>query len=1068
MMQSFPWPFANGIQDADAKVSATQQPRLVDALNVHVRPENINALSVRPGLNGLGGSVDGYARLARAGDKIATIGAGTYGIRSGSDTTSTSFNSPLRGNMVRPRRWGVVGVTNYAFPRGTVTYVAYAESSLGDSAVFAVVKEDSGPSVLYVQQTISGIRYTANVVSRSIAEKGVGTDNYGKVFAFRNTNGGFTVLVNEDDGSGSFRIALYASTAAPSIDLTYKATLASGDVWLCDADGFDTSVTPTDPGAAERIIYTFCDSSDEQIKFGVCNYDGSSIVQSPSKVDDFLDEGGGFQVAPVAVGVAVTDAPNKVAHVYSFYSSSTSGSGATIRCHQVTWDSAASTLREEIGNLEQATPGALTMSVCGGAMRVSPSSGATELGSYCFVGCGAVGSWQVENAYIVQFGASGTKKILTKAPPIMPMGRIYADSTFYGARIWGNMIAVSGLWELTPTTNTTDNDVILCVPLAYYSVSNGVYESLKQQTEGISVNGGSRGFSVRHRTNGSKALLVNRNTESIVLVDAGLESETAGHSVSGGPVDVVLGGVPRYWDGVAFVPAGIPQPPVVHNATAGTSGSLPEGNYLYGFVWEWTDARGERQQSGATIISLQMESNGSMAALIPRASIPYDERLVGGKTGIRMVVYRSEAGSDRLRRIIGGEVELNRVGTNAELYGHLSWIVRDDGNNPLDFETLYMSPGDNNELEATALEDTYLMRPFSERYAYVSRSFPNQLNYTKTKRPGRAIEPNQQLNFVMPAPATGLAVQDGNIYWLTRENVFAFNPQFADDTGLDGGGVDAIPLSPGIGCTQSNSVVETAVGVIFFSARGPHIIPRGGGSPQFIGLDIERWVNQYPVCVASGFNPRTSEAIFAMNNTEGTEHCIFVYNIMLNQWFRWIISADAAGGPVQQITSMVVSSAGIVCVSYRYATTNYRSGVFRINGISRDSSGGNPSIARNIQIRVETASIKLFAGGPGEQGRVDRVVVDASSETGSSLLISESHDDGATWSTEYGIETGSRNDPPVYRLAVQRTRGVRLRIRTTYNGQPNPDNQLVPPQQLAGITVYGYKLGRATTGRQRG
>jgi hypothetical protein len=149
------------------------------------------------------------------------------------------------------------------------------------------------------------------------------------------------------------------------------------------------------------------------------------------------------------------------------------------------------------------------------------------------------------------------------------------------------------------------------------------------------------------------------------------------------------------------------------------------------------------------------------------------------------------------------------------------------------------------------------------------------------------------------------------------------------------------------------------------------------------------------------------------------------------------------------------------------------SGTYRVLKLSDDGSDIDEldialTIRRRVMVSLETKTFRVLSSGPAEQARYDRIGIACNGAAASSLLVSESHDDGATWSGELSLATDDETSPPVYRFAVQRSKGVRIRMRTTYNGQSNPAQQLQAPSRLAGLTLYGYKLGRVTTGNQRG
>jgi hypothetical protein len=371
-----------------------------------------------------------------------------------------------------------------------------------------------------------------------------------------------------------------------------------------------------------------------------------------------------------------------------------------------------------------------------------------------------------------------------------------------------------------------------------------------------------------------------------------------------------------------------------------------------------------------------------------------------------------------------------------------------------------MSAGGANELAATAFEECFLLAPYSDRIIGVSKSFPDQLWYTKTLQVARGIEPNQALYFRLPETSTGLAVQDGNIYWFSARNCYAFVPQFADDSGVGGGGVDPVPLAPGVGCVDSNSIVETPVGVFFIGPRGPWAIPRGGGAPTYVGAEVEQFFREFPTCRGAVYNSELSEVVFAMEaDTAESNHCLIIFNHQTQQWYRWLIGHDYLA---TSSTAIVKALSNIAFAGRTLGVAGVASGTMEILHLTDDY--GHPltatddqfiaSDAREIHPYIETKNFTPH-GGPAERFRANRIAIDAAS---GDITISSSQNDGATWDSGY-VFTDSQN--PIYRVPVQKCTGVRFRLYTTWNGTVLQDRA---PVRFNGLTLYTSPLGRAQAG----
>ncbi|MBK9496885.1 MAG: hypothetical protein IPO08_20730 [Xanthomonadales bacterium] len=1007
MMKPLYLPLVKGIQDADSDSAEPQTGKLADAVNVHVHPEQLNALSLRPRFVGKF-AIDANARICAAGGKVAYVGEDDFGHL---QTDGTYFRTGTEANLFRS--YAVVSTEQFASrQKDPIRTVAYAEHANGDRLVMVAFQGASTFDVFY-QKVVNGRNYGERTWT-------VGQTGIPRIFAFARTGGaGFLTIVNAGF-SGAISMLVSATN-----DGNFGAAITLVGAELLD-------VVQNTNGTYSYIYLNAGAVTFRRIDEAGATVEGPYTILAKTN--------------PTYAGIARLS--DTLWHVW--HGGYPVDGNDTLYLSRVT-GGVVTAITSYANALSPTT--IRVISVGGGAIKTSPS--ANGVGSYCYVSGGGGDDPRVGRLF---FNDNVSTNYSTFTAPILPMGRIWCDTTFFGARLWGLQQKIGGCWELIPTTEITTNDTTRARPVAYHTVTRGSSTPLSTGVEAL------RQFCIYQADNRSKALLFGRDSSAITLVDVGYAMPTRGTTVSNSEFDVLIGAVPRYWDGTAFVPAGIPQAPDI-SATTFASGTLAAGTYVYTMVWEWSDAAGNRQQSAAELQTVVVPASGEVFIEVHPASIPYDERLLTFRPSMRGVVYRSDPGGTLLKR---GELylEFTTFGPSSGLYGSTQFIVSDDGT--VDFSTgepLYTSAGGAAELPATALEECYLVRPYSDRFIGVSKSFPDQLWYTKTIQVARGIEANQALYFRLPEIATGLAVQDGNVYWFSERNCWAFVPQFADDTGVGGGAVDPVPLATGVGCTATNSIVETPVGVFFIGPRGPWVIPRGGGAPTFVGLDVEEHFREFPTCRGAVYNPLFSEIVFAMESSGPTLHCMVIYNHVTEQWYRWMIGHDAlasAGGALfPSLAQGIVYAGGVLAVGGGLVGAD--GSILHLTddgGATDDFLTGDD---RWIHPYIETKNF-YPSGGPSELFRANRYTIDCSSALGETLQLSASADDGATWQTAFAISTASQANPPICRFAVQKVRGIRMRWYTTWNSQVLPANQSHAPNRYNGVTLYSSPLGRAKAG----
>lgn len=1011
-------PFVRGIE-AEGDNSATTELQMTKAgpllkmkvaHNVHIRPESADVLHRRPGVTIRGpgrtkrstvGAIDSRLVLLQNDKVLLEDGVSTF--RSIQDLPTLSEVSTQRLQTSSTSEIMSVGYADYA-PTTDSACVVQTTRAYGSSDI-----------ELRVQRKYAGAwqRYeTLNTILSFNVNAGTR-----RSWVFTNSAGGWTIIMG--GGSG----------ATPSI--AYRTT---GFV-----DGVFTSLTDIQLSAliwdvvpySNGWVVLYQDTTTNRLK--IAQISSTFVVSGTTNV-----------TVAGAVNPSVAGLVWLGGTTFHVWHGGYTSDNNTLYLHQVVLGGSSTSLLTQINACGSANTLA-AMSVGGGAV-VATSSLTTEAASYCYLVAGTdpllVPSQRVGRLF--RANTSGVAANNNYVGAFYPRSRLWTSSEWFGARLFGVQQAIYGVWHLNGGL-TFQAIRVESYPICYHSVNLGAQSKI---TFDLVPRAGAMWIS----PDGSeaKAVFWSQDAKHCVLSHVGY-SETTGQIVSHAGFDVLLGGVPRYFDGVELVPAGLPQAPIFTVAAFG-GGALAAGEYAYAIVWEWWDARGRRQQSPASIQVVTVGALGSVSIEIDPSSLPIDERLYTSRTKPRGIVYRNQVGGSILNRAPDSATISLDVSTLLN-----SYVIAWTDNGSLNFsvgEPLYTSVAGAGELPSTALESTRFLRGYSDRFVYVSTLFPESLTYTKTLRQGRAIEPYQDLVMILPARITALAYQDGNIYAFSANNVWGVNPSFADDTGQGGGAVDPVPLSTGIGCTQPLSVVETPVGVFFVGPRGVYQIPRGGGPPQYLGLNVEAFFLDYPNVSGSTHNSRTHEVLWVLNN--GTDHRILVFNYQFGQWFSWRV-----GDPVSHSAEISTLSGGVTLLPSGYVFgergTGAPSPIYACSDIATQDTGH--TVTSEIPLEVQSADISL-PGSLGGQSRVLSLSLDATGAVGSQILISESHNSGTTWSTERAISTSGPN-PPIYQFVTQKTRGVRFRLRTTSG---------VAPEVLSGVSLRVSGLGRSFTsnGNRRG
>lgn len=993
-------PFTKGIQAAGNRNASSEPGKLDLAYNVHVRPEQADVLYRRPGVTTVGTRSPG-TRVGVIEGKLLQL------------NTDSVLLQQTNGSMRTILGFGLVSEISarpYDTERGrTILCAGYAEDSSGNAVAVTAYDTGSGQVRVRAQRIWRG-------VGQLLADSGYN--------AFAANTGSGNIWVFEDS---STEWVMFHGGDGPTPSLAKTNILKAGGGTYSPvsliANAYIWDVVPYSSG----WVVLYQDTATNRLNVALVST--SFVVSGTTAVT------AAGPVSPTVAGLVWVGGTT----VHVWHGGYTADSD-TLYCHYVTVGGASVnqlTLASALG----ASQTLVSLTVGGGA-NVRTSGGSTEAASYCFVVGGAGPSLSL--AKIFRANASGVSGSQPYVGAIHPRSRLWTSPDWYGARLFGVKGPTYGLWRIEPTTafNTTE-------PLVYQSnelaLTSPPVLDFRPKTCSTWVSSDS---------SQAKCLMWSSNADHFRLSHVGLGDELGQVTESNG-FPVVLCGAPRYWDGSRLLPIGIPQAPSI-TVSAAAGGSFAAGNYIYSAVWEFTDARGKRTYSpAATLQTVVVAAGEKVVVTIDRGSRVADDRGWGLTSNFALLrVYRTEAGGTQPR----AESEASaRTHTNPNPYGFVGiGVTYDDlGTTSYDGEVLYTSLAGASELVSSGMESVHSARVYSDRMLTVGRLFPESVRYTKTVRQGRCLEPNQNLVLNLPQEVTGLAYQDGNVYAFSADNCWAFAPQFADDTGNGTPSVDPVPLSTGIGCTQPRSIVETPGGVFFIGPRGYYMIARGGAPPQFVGADVEPYFIDYPTCQGVAHNPRTHEVAWVMSN--GSDHRVIVLNYQAAQWFAWRIGDTGTA----QATELTTLGGGVTCLSTGFVFGE-RGTANAAAYVCSDTQLTDVGSLATAQIPVEIRSRDIQPDGIGSICRVRSIVADVEGGASSVLRISESHDGGTTWSAEYSLATDDGNQPPVYQFAVQRTRGVRFRLRTITGD--------VPPLSLSGVSL-SYSSGQrvhTSSSRRRG
>lgn len=357
-----------------------------------------------------------------------------------------------------------------------------------------------------------------------------------------------------------------------------------------------------------------------------------------------------------------------------------------------------------------------------------------------------------------------------------------------------------------------------------------------------------------------------------------------------GALHVLAGAVTEYDGGDTTYPNCTVHPPAQTNtATIGAGGSVDVGTHLYRFVFEKIDNLGRRHRS-APSDPISATTTGGNQTVISRVS------RIGIGTGVNSsnmayvihgyrtkvngtVFYRFTPAAGAAIAIGGRTTTITDTVSDAAIA--VNEILYTDGGVQPNFTAPACRFGcvHNNRMVLGGLL-------LSDR-AIVSKAIVSVEPVQFTK--------HEAFQVVFPGDLTGLASQDGALLGFTQQGVYIVNGDGPDDRGLGAGFSEPQQLIGAPGCVNERSVFTSPVGTFYEAARGLYLIPRGFGTPLFVGEKVRSTLATFPMLVdvmratkassgASSLGEDTIRFLLVDSATAPTAARVLVFDVQTGEW----------------------------------------------------------------------------------------------------------------------------------------------------------------------------------------
>lgn len=365
---------------------------------------------------------------------------------------------------------------------------------------------------------------------------------------------------------------------------------------------------------------------------------------------------------------------------------------------------------------------------------------------------------------------------------------------------------------------------------------------------------------------------------------------------------LIPSGALHAFDGDRVLLAGFMAPPIVHLASSeiiSTEYYDADESIMYTAIMEYQDANGRIWRSAPADIQTFVAPNtgdpASTTALIFNFIAPIG--LVGQSDGARVVLYVSdkaaadEATNTILYRRSVFEIGPGKIFRHAAAGAFPATIYYSDAE--AGTPVLYTQSG---ELGADPPPACQFVTATRSRVWVGGVADRNYVQASKPLNDLFGVEWSNLDNFkvFMPGEVTGLSAMDDSVVAFTRDRVYVIHGEGPDSAG--NGTFGDPQLIPGSsGCVNHRSVIFSEMGVLYQSLRGIELVPRGFGSPMWIGQPVRDTLEDFPVCRGVTQSPEdwTVRWLFVDDDTAPTDARVIVFDLRAKAWFVYSYTSSA-------------------------------------------------------------------------------------------------------------------------------------------------------------------------------
>lgn len=388
------------------------------------------------------------------------------------------------------------------------------------------------------------------------------------------------------------------------------------------------------------------------------------------------------------------------------------------------------------------------------------------------------------------------------------------------------------------------------------------------------------------------------------------DADEARRCVRLGETLYIAGGQVAQYDGEGIAEVGFHVYPWLFDAQdGGGSKHKDAGTFSWKVTWRWDNAKGERERSTtATVAQLTLAANHEATFDMPAL---YTTLKTGVRSNIAVELWGTQKDAP-----VGAPFYLQTSNDPSSRTPPNCYVENIPGNDDLAFiddMTDANTAKQEENPENGGILESLCAPPASIVANDQSRIFlagvagkPYTVAYSRLRGDGEVASFHDTLTFEVPPAGgaiTALAILDETLFVFCEHATWSVPGQGYDNAGGGQNYGPALKASDDVGAVNAESVALTPLGLIFKSAKGWYLLPRGSGIPQYIGA---------PVSAFDGDEVESVVVVEAQHQVRClTDSRMLVFDYLVGQWSEWTVG-NGLGSCVWQGQHVYVGSDGIV------------------------------------------------------------------------------------------------------------------------------------------------------------